>query len=148
MKDYSYEYVEFLIDVHLVEKKENMEFARREVMKGLDWALSEQAMVGMDLADITDGLEGCKEIYWAKCNSKEVMDETAMGKALIERAGVEAKECGKIILSYNGDFTLVQMNDVAESVSGEVKEDADIFFAGNIDWDMEDSFDVIALFVV
>ncbi|MBR2045208.1 MAG: hypothetical protein IJ958_03635, partial [Agathobacter sp.] len=67
--DYNYEYVEFLINEHLVVSEENAENERGQIMGVLDWAVSENAIVGVDMTDIIDMLEGCKEVYWSKCNS-------------------------------------------------------------------------------
>ena len=102
----------------------------------------------LDLADIVDGLQDCKEIYWAKCNSNEAEDEKSLAKELIERAGVMAEECNKVFLNYNGDFSLIQINDVTESVSEIINDDADIYLSASVDWEMEDAYDVVALFVV
>jgi len=146
--DYNYEYVEFLINEHLVVSEENAENERGQIMGIFDWAVSQDAVVGLDVADIVDMIEGCKEIYWSNCNSKEVADENVMGKTLIERAGVAVEECGKVFLNYRGDVSLVQVNDVAESVSGTLKDNVDIYLAASTDWDMEEEYDVTALFIV
>ena len=62
--DYNYEYVEFLINEHLVVSEENAENERGQIMGIFDWAVSQDAIVGLDVADIVDMIEGCKEIYW------------------------------------------------------------------------------------
>ena len=128
--------------------EENAENERGQIMGVLDWAVSENAIVGVDMTDIIDMLEGCKEVYWSKCNSKEVAGEDAMGKTLVERSGVDVAECGKVFLNYKGNLSLVQVNDVAQAISDTTKEDVDIFLAANIDWDMEEEYDVTALFIV
>ena len=52
--NYNYEYVEFLINEHLVVSEENAENERGQIMGIFDWAVSQDAVVGVDVADIVD----------------------------------------------------------------------------------------------
>ena len=132
--------------MHLVDKNKDVHMLRVQMIDGIAAAVSGKTLIGFDLMDLLKVLQDYETMFIGVINSKEASKSNEKVERLVTRAGGDVSKCSSAYLYLEGDISLIEVNDMALSLSETLKEDTYIAFTASYNDALPDEYNVMALF--
>lgn len=108
---------------------------------------NEDILIGLDISEVLDLFREYKELYIGMVNTRSTTEASQTIDALISSTQTDVTGCSKVYLYIKGDVSLIEVNDVAQTLEYRIGEEAEILFTATYDKSREREYEVIALFL-